>query len=211
MHRIHQDTISTSGVVRPTVVEVDLSVLAENFRAIRRHVTPAKVMPVLKANAYGHGLVRVARLMQDNGADAIGVAVLEEGILLRENGITLPVLVMGGILGNQIPHFFKHNLTLTAASIEILNQVDAIAAGLKIRAKVHLKIDTGMERIGVHHYNAERFLETASRCGHVDVEGIFSHFANADAADLSHARLQVERFCEVLSYYKKRGLPYPPL
>jgi alanine racemase len=209
MHRIHQSTISTGGVVRPTVVEVNLSILAGNFDAIRKHVRPSRLMPVLKANAYGHGVVRVARLMQTLGADALGVAVLEEGLLLRESGITLPIHVLGGVLGNQVPHFLKHDLTITASSVEILKQIDAVASRLKMKARVHLKIDTGMERIGVHHYNAEKFFETALECRHVFVEGVFSHFANADAADLTHARLQLERFHETLSFFKKRGIPPP--
>ena len=211
MSRIHQSIISSSGVVRPTAVEVDLSILAENFNAIRRRVGPVKVMPVLKANAYGHGVVRVAQVMEELGAEGIGVAVLEEGILLRESGIRIPIHVLGGVLGNQIPYFLKFGITLTAASIEILKQIEAAASSVKKKAKVHLKIDTGMERIGVHHYNADRFLEAAQTCRHIDVEGIFSHFANADAADLGYARLQLERFQEVLCFYETRGIPPPRL
>jgi alanine racemase len=208
---ILHDTVSTSGVVRPTKVEVNLDRLAENYRAIRDHVAPAKMMAVVKANAYGHGLVRAARLYQSLGADCIGVAVLEEGILLRESGITIPILVMGGILGNQVPHFLRHDLTLAASSIERLKQIDEAAGLLGLRAKVHLKIDTGMERIGVHYYNAEPFLETALSCKNVDAEGIFSHFANSESNDLSYSRLQLERFREVLEFYGRRGIPRPRL
>mgnify|MGYP001059037321 FL=1 len=211
MSTINQPTISTNGIVRPTLVEVDLSRLKENFTAIRQHVAPAKVMPILKANAYGHGLVPVAQWMESLGADYIGVAVLEEGILLREQGIQTPILVLGGILGNQVPGFLQHNLTITASSAEKLCQIEEAAEQLSVRARVHLKIDTGMERVGVHYYSAESFLETALKCRHIDLEGIYSHFANADELDLTHARLQLERFLEVLSFYDKRSLPYPPL
>lgn len=168
-------------------------------------------MPILKANAYGHGMVRIAQWVQELGADYIGVAVLEEGILLRQNGISVPILVLGGILGNQVPHFIKYDLTLTASSIEKLIQINDAAKQMRTKAKVHLKIDTGMERIGVHYYNAENFLETALKCQHVEVEGIFSHFANADTADLEHARLQLTRFEEVLNFYKKRNIKPPAL
>jgi alanine racemase len=205
---INHPTIATD-VVRPTLVEIDLDRLRENFLAIQSHVAPAKVMAVVKANAYGHGLVRVARLMQDLKADYIGVAVLEEGILLRQAGVTIPVLVMGGILGNQVPHFLKHGLTITASSLETLKAINDAAGRMRVRAKVHLKIDTGMERIGVHYYSAAKFLETSLRCRHMDVEGIFSHFANSDAADLSHAKLQLDRFHEVLSFYDNLGIPPP--
>ena len=211
MQLINHPTIASNEIVRPTLVEVDLSRLRQNFEAIRTHVGPAKVMPILKANAYGHGLVRVAQLMEAIGADYIGVAVLEEGILLRENGIGMPILVLGGILGNQVPGFLKYDLSITASSIDKLHQVDQISAQMGLKAKVHLKIDTGMERIGVHYYSAESFLEAASRCQSINVEGIYSHFANADAPDLQAARLQFERFLEVLYFYDKHSLPPPPL
>jgi alanine racemase len=93
------------------------------------------MMPVLKANAYGHGLVEVARLMESLNADCLGVAFLEEAILLRENGIHSPILVLGGILGNQVPHFLAHDLTITASSIEKLQQVDDTAGVLKVRTR----------------------------------------------------------------------------
>ncbi len=196
-------------VVRPTHVEVDLGQLARNFAAIRAHVGRARVMTILKANAYGHGLVPVARHLVQCGADYLGVAFLEEGILLRREGITAPILVLGGIAGEQIPLFLKHGLTLTAPSVEKLRLIDAAAGDLGVRAKVHLKIDTGMERIGIHYYSAEPLLQASLDCEHVEVEGIYSHFANADDADPDHARLQLERFHEVLEFYERRGLSLP--
>jgi alanine racemase len=211
MPTINQPTISTNSIVRPTLVEVDLTRLRENFQAIRQHVAPAKIMPILKANAYGHGLAPVAQWMEALGADYFGVAVLEEGILLREQGIKTPILVLGGILGNQVPGFLLYNLTITASSVEKLCQVEEAAEQLGVRARVHLKIDTGMERIGIHYYSAESLLEEALKCSHIELEGIYSHFANADSPDLSHARLQLERFQDVLSFYDKRCLPLPPL
>jgi alanine racemase len=211
MNSIHLPTISTNGVVRPTLVEVNLDRLAENYRAIQSRVAPAKMMPILKANAYGHGLVETARWFQSLGADYLGVAVLEEGILLRERGIHIPILVLGGILGNQIPHFLKHDLTITASSVEKVWQVDEVAEQLGATARVHLKIDTGMERIGVHYYSADTLLEAAVKCRHIDLEGIYSHFANAESADLSYSRLQLERFLEVLHFFEAHHLPTPKL
>ena len=208
---INGSTITSSGVLRPTQVEVDLSRLTANYRAIQAHVAPAAVMPILKANAYGHGLVEVARHMQSLGVPYLGVAFLEEGILLREAGVTTPILVLGGIIGNQVPLFLAHDLTLTASSIEKLGQIEEAARAMGVRAKVHLKIDTGMERIGVHYYSAASLLEASLTGDHFEVEGIFSHFANADAADSSYSRLQLERFHEVLDFYERRGLPPPPL
>jgi alanine racemase len=211
-------TIAESDIVRPTHVEVSLTALAGNLRAIRQHIAlgrdsvatpPPKVMPVLKANAYGHGLIEVARLMVEEGADYLGAAFLEEGLLLRQHGITAPILVLGSLAGEQIPQFIQQDLTLTASSVQKLQLIEAAASTLGQRARVHLKIDTGMERVGVHYYSAHHLLEESLRCPHVEVEGIYSHFANADATDLSHARLQLERFCEVLHFYDRHSLPMP--
>jgi len=167
------------------------------------------VMPIVKANAYGHGLVEVARHLVAVGAASLGVAFLQEAVALREAGLTLPILVMGGILGNQIPVFLRHGLTLTASSVDKLQQIDATAGELGVTAHVHLKIDTGMERIGVHYYNAHHLLERASECRHTTVEGVYSHFANADAGDLASARVQLARFLDALTWYDKRGVPPP--
>jgi alanine racemase len=195
----------SDDVGRPTVVEVSLARLADNYRAISAAVAPSAMMPILKANAYGHGLIAVARHLAGLGATSFGVAFLEEALALREAGITLPILVMGGIFGDQIPIFLRHGLTLTASSVDKLRAIDEAARDLGVRATVHLKIDTGMERIGVHWYNAQGLLERAADCRHLTVEGIYSHFANADAADLASARVQLERFLEVLQWYDKRG------
>lgn len=206
---LHEATVA-DDVLRPTHLEVDLDVLAGNLRAIQAHVGgPVQVMPVLKANAYGHGLIPVARLYEQLGVPCIGLAVLEEGIRLRRAGITAPILVLGGILGDQLPLFLNHDLQITASSVDKLDAIDACAASLGRRAQVHLKIDTGMERIGVHWYSAEKLLEASLRCQHIDVVGVFTHFANADDPDPTPTRLQLERFLEALDFYERRSLPCP--
>ena len=208
MTHLHEATIATDEL-RPTHLEVDLGQLARNYQAIAAHVAPAQVMPILKANAYGHGLVEVARTLENIGAPMVGVAYLEEGVRLRHQGVRLPVLVLGGIVGSQIPRFLEHDLTLTASSVDKLRAIDECAAAARTTARVHLKIDTGMERLGVHWYNAGTLLEQSLGCRHVQIAGIFTHLANADGVDLAHARLQLERFAEVLSFYDKRSLPTP--
>jgi len=202
-------TITTNGVLRPTHLTVDLNRLSKNYEVIQKHVGNTIVMPILKANAYGHGLVEVGKYFARLGVEYIGVAFLEEAVLLRESGVDTPILVLGGILGTQVPQFIKHNLSLTASSIEKLEQVDQVAESMGTQARVHLKIDTGMERIGVHYYSAEALLEASLKCKHTIIEGIFSHFANADAADLTYAKLQLERFNEVVGFYENRSLPVP--
>ncbi|MDH3269609.1 MAG: alanine racemase [Ignavibacteria bacterium] len=206
---INHPVISIDEIIRPTRVEVDLKILDENFKAIKAHVKKSKVMPILKANAYGHGLVRVAKLYEELKVDYLGVAVVEEGILLREMGIKMPILVLGGIWGNQIPLFLKHNLSITASSIDKLKQIDETSAQMKIKAIVHLKIDTGMERLGVHYYNAEKFLDAAYKCKNIFIEGIYSHFANSESSDLTHTLLQLDRFKEVISYFDKHSISPP--
>lgn len=206
---ILEPTLAVDGVLRPTHLVVDLDVLAANLAAIRDHVGRTRVMAVLKANAYGHGLVPIARLYERVGVDMLGVAYLEEGIRLRRAGVTTPILVLGGIVGDQIPTFLEHDLTLTASSVDKLAAIEDCAEVMGTRAKVHLKIDTGMERIGVHWYSAEPLLEASLRLDHVDVEGVYSHLANADIADASHAQLQLERFLEVLDFYDQRSISPP--
>jgi len=208
---INHPTISQNGVIRPTNVEVDLDRLTENYKAIAGHVSGARIMAILKANAYGHGMVPVAHHLVSIGVDYLAVAVLEEGILLRGSGITAPILVLGGIIGNQVPRFLDNDLTLTASSVEKLAQIDEAARARGVKARVHLKIDTGMERIGVHYYSADALLEASLTCSNVEAEGIYSHFANADALDLDSAREQLRRFQQVLSFYEERDLPRPPL
>jgi alanine racemase len=205
---LHEPTV-TESELRPTHLEVNLERLAQNYRCIAQHVAPAQVMPILKANAYGHGLVAVAKKLEQIGAPYLGVAYLEEGLRLRQEGVRTKVLVLGGIVGSQIPHFLAHDLTLTASSVDKLNAIEECARSLNTRARVHLKIDTGMERIGVHWYSAEKLLEASLQTRHVNVEGIFTHFANADERALDHARLQLERFQEVLSFYERRSLAPP--
>ena len=211
MNVLNQLTISESEVLRPTQVEIDLDRLTANYQAIEKLVGSAVVMPILKANAYGHGLVEIARHLQSIGCRYLGVAFLEEGILLREAGVTIPILVMGGLSDQQISYFLKYDLTLTASSIDKIQQIDGIAQKLHTKAKVHLKIDTGMERIGVHYYNAENFIKTSLTCRNCEIEGIYSHLASSDGfdpTDQQFTQIQLQRFSDVLASYKKIG-PLP--
>jgi alanine racemase len=194
--------------MRPTYLEVDLSQLKNNIEAIRAHVAPAKVMPMLKANAYGHGMDGIAHSLEPY-VDCFGVAFVEEGIHLRELGVTKPILVAGGILPEQLPSFLEYDLTLTASSPELLAAAEAAAASAGKNMTAHLKIDTGMERVGVHYYEADAFLEQSLACKHVLIQGIYTHFANSEDPQLTHARQQLDRFQEVLRFYEKRSLPTP--
>jgi alanine racemase len=194
--------------MRPTYLEVNLPQLRKNLEAIRAHVAPARVMPMVKANAYGHGVDGIAPFIEPY-VDYFGVAILEEAIHLRELGITKPILVAGGTLPGQVPAFLEYDLTLTASSPELLAAAEAVAGSARKKLTAHLKIDTGMERVGIHYYEAESFLEQSLKCKHVLIEGIYTHFANSEDPQLTHARQQLERFQDVLSFYEKRSLPMP--
>jgi len=196
--------------MRPTYLEVDLSQLKKNIETIREYVAPAKVMPMVKANAYGHGLEGVAPFLEPY-VDYFGVAILEEGIYLRSLGIRKPILVAGGTLPEQLPQFAEYDLTLTGSSIELLNAAEEISRSTGKPIKTHLKIDTGMERVGVREYEAEPFIECSLGLKYLIIEGIYTHLANSEEPDLVHARLQLERFQEVLAIYEKRSEPHPPL
>jgi len=193
---------------RPTRIRVDLDALSHNLRTIRAHAG-VPVMAIVKANAYGHGLVPVARHLQAQGVERLGVAFVEEGIVLREAGITVPILVLGGIFGPQVAQFIAHDLELTVSSRDKLRQVEAAAQALGRKATVHLKIDTGMERIGVHGASAGPFVEAAVASRWCEVAGVYSHLACADDPDSPMTALQLERFLEACAHFDRLGAPRP--
>ena len=196
--------------MRPTYLEVNLTQLQKNIEAIRAQVAPAKVMPMVKANAYGHGMDGVAPFIEPY-VDYLGVALVEEGIYLRELGIRKPILVAGATLREQVPLFAEYDLTLTGSSLELLDVAEEVSQSKGSPIKTHLKIDTGMERVGVREYEAESFILRTSAYRHIAIEGIYTHLANSESADRSYSRMQIERFQEVLGLYEKHSLPVPAL
>ena len=196
--------------MRPTYLEVNLSQLKKNLEAIRRQVAPARVMPMVKANAYGHGMDGVVPFIEPY-VDYIGVALVEEGIHLRELGIRKPILVAGATLAEQVPLFAEHDLILTGSSLELLDAAEQVSRSTGSSIKTHLKIDTGMERVGLREYEAEDFILKSSAYRHLIVEGIYTHLANSELADRTYSNMQVERFQEVLGLYEKHSLPVPAL
>ena len=193
-------------VSRPTVMRIDCSALTHNLKAIRSHVGGAKIMATVKANAYGHGMVDCAQALAAAGVDAFGVALAEEGIALRHAGITAPILVYGGLWTGQLADYLDHNLDITASSLEKIQAVDAAAAQRNIRVRVHLKIDTGLGRIGVQHDRLPRFADGILAFKHIDIIGVYSHLATAEDADKTFAQIQIERFRKSLDYLQARGI-----
>lgn len=193
---------------RPSRIVVDLDAIGHNLQAIRAQVG-VPVMGIVKANAYGHGLVPVARHLQAQGVDQLGVAFVEEGVALRRAGITAPILVMGGIFGPQVALFLEHDLEITVSSLDKLRQVEATAQAMGRKATIHLKIDTGMERIGVHSYSAGPFVEAAAASPWCRLKGIYSHLACADDPASPMTLLQLERFQEACAHFERIGAPMP--
>ncbi|MDD4204983.1 MAG: alanine racemase [Candidatus Delongbacteria bacterium] len=191
---------------RPTRAIINLSNLRNNYEIVKTFTGgDVKVMGIIKANAYGHGMLEVANELIDLGVDYFGVAFLEEGIYLRENGIQTPILVMGGINVEQIPDFIKYNIDITTSSIDKTRAISLTAKELGQNAKVHIKVDTGMERLGVHWYNSEKFIEDTFGSPNIAVEGVFTHFAKSDS-DKEFTEIQISRFEEILEMMDKKGL-----
>ena len=193
---------------RPSRIRIDLDALSHNLQAIRAQVG-VPVMGIVKANAYGHGLVQVARHLQAQGVDQLGVAFVEEGIALRKAGITAPILVLGGIFGPQVAQFIVHDLEITVSSLDKLRQVEAAAESLGRKAIIHLKIDTGMERVGVHSYSCGPFIEAAAASKWCVLKGIYSHLACADDPASPMTLQQLARFEDACAHFTRIGAPMP--
>jgi alanine racemase len=194
---------------RPTRLEISLAAVEHNLKEVRR-LTRARIMPVVKANAYGHGIVEMARFFAAREeVFALAVGFLEEGLLLRETGLKLPILVLGGFPGSQVEEFLLNDLTITVSSLHKARQVSHAAEKLHTTAVVHLKIDTGMERIGVHYYHARDFVREVLRLPGLKVEGIYSHLATAEQPDATFAREQISRFLQLLKELEGEGIRIP--
>ncbi len=140
---------------RPTRAVITKKNFNHNLSVVKELVGERKIMVVLKADAYGHGIVESAKQLKE--ADYIGVAYIEEALILRRNGIKKPILVLGAVNSNQIKDYILNDIEITGSSLEKITQISEISKKLKKKAKIHLKIDTGMGRIGVQHDRVDRF------------------------------------------------------
>lgn len=195
--------------MRPTFAEIDLAAIAQNIRAIKQRVHPAQVMAVVKADAYGHGAAQVARTALANGATYLGVALVEEGIELRQQGFTEPILVFGGAFAEQLHYFFKHDLELTVYTREIAQALSPLARKYQKPIAVHVKVDTGMGRVGVHWNQALAFIAELLTLPGVVVKGLYTHFATSDERNKDYARLQLARFHQVLQQLEQHKIHIP--
>ena len=201
---------------RPTWVEIDLSAIANNTRQIKKLVGPqVRILASLKADAYGHGAVKVARTVLHNGSSMLGVATVSEAKPLREAGIDAPILVFGYVPPWQMREAVRLGLTITLYALEAAYALSRAALALAQSVKVHVKVDTGMGRLGIRAEQVDEILALVREIQvlpGLEMEGIFTHFAmaDADARDLSHAYLQLARFQQVLLAFEREGLR-PPL
>jgi len=197
-----------------TWAEINLDALSENIRAIRNLVKkPTKILAVVKADAYGHGVLESAKTLLENGADYLGVASLDEGIQLRRHGISAPILILGAIEKHCAETVVCEDLIPAVFDSEMARAISEAAQRIGTLAKIHIKVDTGMSRIGfvagVDDDAVSKEILEISKMPGILIEGIFSHFATADEADDSYMRLQLSRFLKICTMLEENGLEIP--
>ncbi len=191
-------------------VEIDLDAVAHNVRMIRRRVGKGVgVIGVVKSDAYGHGASRVGLLLQSLGVEMLAVATVEEGIVLRDRGIKVPILVLGCIFPEEVGTLLKHSLTPNLCERDTAKELSRHARELGKVAKVHVKIDTGLGSLGVHHREAAGFLREVADAGNLFIEGIFTHFSSSSEMDDTHTREQLRVFKEIIRETESMGIRIP--
>ena len=192
---------------RPTWAEIDLDALASNFRHVRERVgSSVKVMAVVKANAYGHGALRCAQRLSAEGADWFAVAMPEEGIELRRAGLVQPILSLGGFWKGQEQLCLKDSIVPVVYRLDMVEALDRAAREAQVVADVHLKIDSGMGRLGVRYDEIGEFADALTAFRNIRVDGVMTHFAAADNPDLDcFTDEQVARFRQAIETLRERG------
>ena len=198
-----------AGSGRPTAAFIDLAALSHNFQEVLLRVEGRKVLAVVKAQAYGHGALEVSRRLLTLGADMLGVALVEEGAELRAAGIGAPVLVMGAVFPEQAETITELSLTPIVYSVKLAEALSQAARKQGKTVNVHIKIDTGMGRIGLAPEHAADTIARVFNLPGIYVEGLMTHFADADLADKQFASKQMERFEALMKALDARGLSIP--
>ncbi len=192
---------------RPTVAEIDLACIARNIQAIRKTVGPdCEILGVVKADAYGHGAIPVARTALNNGASWLGVALVEEGITLRKSGIIAPILVLAQLFPAQAQAALRYNLSCATATYEFAEALSNAAVKEGKKAKCHVKVDTGMGRIGLHPNQIVNFVKHIAMLPNIEIEGIFTHLATAEDEDRSFLYHQLSLFNDAIEALRHNGI-----
>ncbi|MFQ5532776.1 MAG: alanine racemase, partial [Candidatus Methylomirabilales bacterium] len=195
---------------RPTRAVVSLQAIARNLGRVRERVGKnVQIMAVVKADAYGHGAGPVARTLIEAGAAWLGVALPEEGMELRRQGLQVPILVMGPTPPDQAPLLLEYRLDQMIPHPLVAQALSGSSRGSKARVRVHLKIDTGMGRVGIHPAEAASAARAIAGLRGLEFGGVMTHFAAADALDKSHARGQLRRFLEAIREIEGVGVSVP--
>lgn len=195
---------------RPTYAEIDQQAIRDNIRAIRERVGAGrKIMPAVKANAYGHGAVEVSRAVLEAGADALGVATVEEALELREAGIDAEILVLGCVPPDAAGEMARNKISATVCDEPFAKALSSVACKLNTTALAHIKVDTGMGRIGVAPEYCESLTRTLFSLPNVKVEGVFTHFATSDAADGTFTKDQLKVFNTTTENLRRLGFNIP--
>ena len=193
-----------------TKAEVDLEALAYNYHQLRQLVPPSvKFLAVVKADAYGLGAIPVSKKFEELDADFSGVATVKEGIELRNGGIKKPILVLSGINQEEVEDVLTYQLTPMIYRLEIAEALSVVARTRGKKVPVHIKVDTGMGRIGVFPEEAPAFANRVRKFENVEIEGIASHFSTADEENASFTNAQLKRFSQTIEEMKKLDI-YPP-
>jgi len=193
---------------RPLWIEVDLKALRHNFNAIRKSLgANVKIIATIKQQAYGHGLIPVARELSYLNVDCFGVGSIEEAISLRENGFKEPILTISAILPDYVEEILRYKITPTVADLNFAKKLNAAAANANTRIPVHIKIDTGMGRLGLYYKEAYGFVHELKRFKALSAEGVYTHFPSADT-DTEFTNFQIDEFNKFLSRLKKEGIVF---
>ena len=199
-----------SSLLRPTWVEIDVAAFKRNLRAARKMIPDSsRLIVVLKADAYGHGALSLARLCEEERVDMLAVAILEEAIELRAAGIELPILVMGPLHAGQLDEAIERHFLLGVVGPEELEIVSAAATRRNEPVHIHLKLDSGMGRMGLVETDLERAAATLNAQPLVQVEAIYTHFANASDPGDPHTEKQQRRFNSMLQRLRELGVSAP--
>ncbi len=194
---------------RHTWAEVDLDAIRYNFRQVKKLVgKDISLLVVVKGNAYGHGIYEVSKVLQDMGADFLGVATLDEALFLRRKKINTPILILGSVLRHELRPAIKNDITLTLCHMELAKAADRLASKLNKKTRVHVKIDTGMGRIGVWHEEAFDFVKEVINLKNISLEGLYTHFSIA-GRDRFFTNYQVDSFMSLLKDLKLLGIKIP--
>jgi alanine racemase len=198
------------GIKRSTQAIIDLKAIAHNVSEVRKRVGRRRdLMAVVKADGYGHGSVEVSRTALRNGANCLGVATPEEGQQLREAGIDVPILVLGLIQPEEAYKVVDFNLEQAICSLELAEELNQLASNAGTRINIHIKLDTGMGRVGLVPKDALTFAKRVSRFKKLNLKGIFSHFSCADEVDKNSARKQIEIFGRLVQDIEASGIKIP--